>query len=352
MSHSTNRILGPCALALSSLTPFQITFLQSLPKAELHAHLNGCIPISTLQDMAREANAGRERESIPEGIKVLADGVVLDQLGDFFGLFPGIYALTSSPSSLRRAARAVLVDFLGDDVSGAAPGAQCAYLELRSTPRETAEMSRMQYVCAVLDEVERYPADRAALIVSLDRRMSAEVLGECIDVACALRKAGRRVVGVDLCGDPQAGDMDILGEYFARAKAAGLGITLHIAETEANSDAETMRLLSYLPNRLGHATFLNAEAREFVRKNDMCIEICLSSNLLCKTVSTLEAHHIRYYLQHKHPIAICTDDTLPFCNSLMGEYALLLAAPPLGLGLSEAEVTELARMSGSARFPL
>ena len=25
----------------------------------------------------------------------------------------------------------------------------------------------------------------------------------------------------------------------------------------------------------------------------------------CKTVSTLESHHIRHYLKHNHPIAIC-----------------------------------------------
>ncbi|EEB86946.1 hypothetical protein MPER_15923, partial [Moniliophthora perniciosa FA553] len=41
------------------------------------------------------------------------------------------------------------------------------------------------------------------------------------------------------------------------------------------------------------------------------------SNLLCKTVDSLDAHHIRYYLEHNHPIAICTDDILPFRNSLL-----------------------------------
>lgn len=54
------------------------------------------------------------------------------------------------------------------------------------------------------------------------------------------------------------------------------------------------------------------------------------------------------------PAGVCaqTDDTLPFRNSLLGEYALLMAAPPLGLGLSEAEIAEIARMSMAARFPL
>lgn len=81
----------------------------------------------------------------------------------------------------------------------------------------------------------------------------------------------------------------------------------------------------------------------------------------------LEDHHIRYYLQHDHPVAICvgvvilyitsipltpvqTDDTLPFRTSLDGEYALLLAAHPVGLGLNEEEVQRIAEMGIKARF--
>lgn len=63
-------------------------------------------------------------------------------------------------------------------------------------------MSRLEYIEAVLDEVETYPPEKAALIVSLDRRMSDEVAKECVECAVKLKKAGRRVVGVDLCGDP------------------------------------------------------------------------------------------------------------------------------------------------------
>lgn len=90
----------------------------------------------------------------------------------------------------------------------------------------------------------------------------------------------------------------------------------------------------------------------------------------CKTVTTLDEHHIGYYLKHGHPVAICvctsepnrnnaheltnknsqTDDTLPFRNSLLGEYALLLAARPLGLGLSENEVETVAAGSWAGRF--
>jgi adenosine deaminase len=101
---------------------------------------------------------------------------------------------------------------------------------------------------------------------------------------------------------------------------------------------ETKELLSCEPERLGHGTYLDEEAKEVVLARRTCIEICLTSNLLCvififpfflrefelsvrvtnrishgrcKTVQQLQDHHIRYYLARNHPIAICVRP-LPF----------------------------------------
>ncbi len=111
-------------------------------------------------------------------------------------------------------------------------------------------------------------------------------------------------------------------QHFRRAKEAGLKVTLHIAEVggprAGRQDAdrramqvaecpaeETLLLLSFKPDRLGHATFLDEAAKKIAHTEEIPIELCLSSNLITKTVPTLDAHHIRYYLGHNHPIAIC-----------------------------------------------
>ncbi|GBE78574.1 Metallo-dependent hydrolase [Sparassis crispa] len=348
-----SKLGGYAAAALDSLTPAQLSFLQSLPKAELHAHLNGSIPLPVLQDLARsylQVHASElhtlSSDVVREGIERLVQGVTLGQIHEFFDLFPAIYALTSTPVALAAAARAVLEHFL----SISDGYVQAAYLELRTTPRETFSMSRLRYLETVLDEVERYPASQAALIVSLDRRMLPEVALDCVNCAIQLRQMKRRVVGVDLCGDPRAGNMTEFAQHFRAAKEAGLGITLHIAEIEESPSAEIHQLLSFNPDRLGHATFLDDSSKILVREHKLCIEICLSSNLLCKTVRDLDAHHIRYFLQHNHPIAICTDDILPFRNSLLGEYAMLMAVPPHGLGLTKSEIEKVAQMGLNCRF--
>ena len=205
MAHTVH---GPAAEALASLSPAQLEFLKKVPKPELHAHLNGSIPFHLLQQLAHErttsTTAGGKAVALPEnvraGLEKLQAGVVLDELHDFFDLFPAIYALTSNPATLARAARGVLEHFLESKEPGGHP--EAAYIELRSIPRETPEMTRRKYIETVLDEVERYPPERAAYIVALDRKMEPRFAAECVRHAVELKNAGRRVVGVDLCGDP------------------------------------------------------------------------------------------------------------------------------------------------------
>jgi len=194
----------PIVLALAALTSDQLTFLQSLPKAELHAHLNGSIPLPSLQALARSHPIAVSKEGLPpevsKGIEILTKGFHLDSIYDFFGLFPAIYALTSNEEALAGVTRDVLNHFLAPDSKTGY--IQCQYMELRTTPRKTPSMTRRQYLEAVLGEVEKWSREQTALIVSLDRRMSLEDVDEVVNLAIALKDDGRRVVGIDLCGDP------------------------------------------------------------------------------------------------------------------------------------------------------
>ena len=228
-----NTTAGPAAAALKALSPNQIAFIQSLPKAELHAHLNGSIPLPALLHLAKEylsrdtlssSSNSISNEHMRAEVKRFSEGVPLDKIDDFFGLFPAIYALTATRAGLAYATSAVLSEFLDGD------SPQCTYLELRSTPKETEEMTKGEYLCTVLDEVDKYPKERAALIVSLDRKMNLEAMKECVEIAVKLRREGRRVVGIDLCGDPRAGNVNTFEPIFEQVRNAGLGITLHIAE--------------------------------------------------------------------------------------------------------------------------
>ena len=213
---------GPAEAALRALTPSQLSFLERLPKAELHAHLNGSIPLPLLQDLAREYTPTDASVGVDASADVLATvqrlqaGAELSSTDDFFKLFPAIYALTSTPASLTRATRAILSHFLDPYLlpsTSTSAAAAVVYIELRTTPRETPHMSRRVYLETVLDEIEARSPDTTALIVSLDRRMTPDVARGVLELAVQLRREGRRVVGVDLCGDPMVRSMSFTWRF-------------------------------------------------------------------------------------------------------------------------------------------
>jgi len=307
----------PPSNAINALTPSQLNFLKALPKAELHAHLNGSIPTPILQQLAREhvpaeEDTGQTLSAIQSAVGRLQNGIVFDRTLEVFELFPAICALTSTKEALTRATDAVLAEFL--EPKGGEEYPQATYLELRSTPKKTAAMTRLEYVETVLDAVEKYRPDQAALIVSLDRRMSKEMADECVEAAITLKERGRRIVGVDLCGDPTVSGywpnisiQRLLSSRWAMWSSSRVtlrlskpqGCALHsisprcfsisppadslvlsISQTAENTSEDTSKLLSFKPDRLGHATFLNDEAKGFVLREKTAVEICLTSNLL------------------------------------------------------------------------
>lgn len=134
------------------------------------------------------------------------------------------------------------------------------YLELRTTPRAiSAEISKNDYVALVLETINHFNAQSSTmvtkLILSIDRRNSLEEANEVVDLALEFREQG--VVGLDLCGNPAAHDISIFRPAFARAKAAGLGVTLHFGEVApAAKEGELEELLSWQPNRIGHVIYV------------------------------------------------------------------------------------------------
>ncbi|KAF8139816.1 adenosine deaminase-like protein [Boletus edulis] len=397
-------ISGAARAALQSLGHDDITFLQNLPKAELHAHLHGSIPLSTLQRIATNYSPSPDiGAGVAATIARLQSNVVLTEISEFFQLFPAIYALIATPAALAEATRDVLHAFLTEQPppSGFAyhPAPDCSYLELRSTPRKTSHMSREQYLLTVLSEIRAFPG-RAALIVSVDRRMSEEDVEECVDLAIKLHQQGEPVVGLDLCGNPLEGNVDAFEKHFDRAREAGLGLTVHIAETKLNGHSiESFVLLSWHPDRLGHATYLEEPQRDIFFLADIPppgTQVPQIPPPNGQVPDPIPHHHRTFYaLWRKHVLLLSRryqevgfhvdsqdDDTreraarevvreiqalrdlagkqykpcVEICltsnllTTLLAEYALLLAKPPHGLGLSRDEVRKIAEMGMNARF--
>lgn len=164
-------------------------------------------------------------------------------------------------------------------------------------------MTKTSYLTAVTSVLEEARDDIIVkLIVSIDRRNTLEEAQEVVDLALAFRSQG--VVGIDLCGDCKVGLFESLRPAFERAKENGFPLTLHFNEVDENL-AEAPSLLSIHPNRLGHATILDDFCRKTIYEEIIPVEVCMTSNILCKTVETVEDHHIKELLNDRHPFILC-----------------------------------------------
>jgi len=79
---------------------------------------------------------------------------------------------------------------------------------------------------------------------------------------------------------------------------------------------EHASMLTIPPDRLGHATHLDPESKDFISSKNIPIEMCMTSNVLCKTVKDYHEHHIRDFLFMNHPLCLCVNDADFFILSI------------------------------------
>lgn len=201
----------------------------------------------------------------------------------------------------------MLHDFQADGV---------VYLELRTTPRAmpATGVTKETYVRTVSNILTAHntaeTSMRTFLLLSIDRRNTVSEAEEVVDLAIQFQSSG--VVGLDLCGDPAKGDVRIFAPAFARARAAGLKLTLHFAEADASaSDAELQTLLSWKPHRLGHVIHVKEAFRRIIENDNIGVELCLSCNVHAKMITgTYGDHHFGTWRLTKVPVALSVNTPL------------------------------------------
>ncbi|VDO92476.1 unnamed protein product [Soboliphyme baturini] len=158
--------------------------------------------------------------------------------------------------------------------------------------------------------------------------MSTNAASHVLDLAKRYRNCdGDYIVGIDLSGNPEV-DATHLLPVLRQAKYDRFKLSLHVSEVAENG-IQTLKLLELQPERIGHATCLlkHSDVEPFklmtsVIDSSIPIEICLSSNVVCRTVESYEAHHMEFWRKKNHPIVLCTDDKGIFLTCLSREFTI------------------------------
>ncbi|XP_037496520.1 N6-mAMP deaminase [Jatropha curcas] len=325
----------------------------SMPKIELHAHLNGSVRDSTLLELARVL--GEKGEIVFSDV----EHVIMKNdrsLREVFKLFDLIHILTTDHKTVAR----ITKEFI--------PVEKFVGFIYVIQKNESKEMSKRSYMEAVMEglravtsvEVDLAPHNLEVrtsinsipnndvcsgatrrniyvrLLLSIDRRETTEAAMETVKLALEMRDLG--VTGIDLSGNPVVGEWVTFLPALKFAQEQGLYITLHCGEVP-NRHEEIQMMLDFLPQRIGHAIFFGEDDWRKLKSSRIPVEICLTSNIMTESISSIDIHHFVDLYNAKHPIVLCTDDSGVFSTSLSQEYSLASSA----FGLKKREMFELAR---------
>ena len=322
--------------------------------AELHTHLGASVASDILWSLAHEQGIALPVKDYWEfdRLVTVSDPRGVQGLDELNQIYHWTELIQSSPIAVERSVHSA--------IGGAYRSQGITTLELRFNPMKRnrgGERDLDHIILAAVRGLDRasleYPHVRAGLILMMDRTFTADQ--NAIIVEKAIRWYGRGVVGVDVAGPRVEGgryDYTQLVPMVEDARAAGLGVTIHVGEEggdmgrdEVGEVVEVLR-----PDRIGHGILAASDASlmSAIREAQIVLEICPTSNLLTKALANEEAvrETFRSFADAGVAFTIATDGPEMKRTQLRDELDLLLR---IG-ALDDAELAEANRRGHDASF--
>jgi adenosine deaminase len=316
--------------------------LRTLPKAELHRHLEGSIRLATIIDLSREAGVPLPAET-PEELaahaRILEPLASLDEALKRFSIAQNS---VRSPDAVRRIALEAVEDLAADGIRLA---------ELRFSPDFLCRPGGLDWDAALdailqgLDEAKAAGQDVAVgLIAIVSRDYGMDSARRTVEWTLRHRE---QFVGFDLAGSEAAYPPRMFAEVLAPIRDAGLPLTAHYGESAGPEyPREAIEVLGVA--RLGHGVSIrdDPEVLALARDRGVTIEACPTSNWLTRAVTDPADHPARRMLEGGVSVTINTDDPELFGIDLTHELELARHA----IGFSDDDIRHAIRNAVEASF--
>ena len=258
--------------------------------AELHTHLGGSVASDIMWSLAHEQGIALPVKDYWEfdALVTVSDPRGVESLDELDAIYHWTELIQSSPLAVERSVHAA--------IGGAYRSQRITTLEVRFNPMKRnrgGERDLDHIILAAIRGLDlarlEYPQVRAGLILMMDRTFDARQNEIIVDKA--VRWASRGVVGVDIAGPRPGGlryDYTQVAPMVETARAAGLGVTIHVGEEGATGAEEIGEVVESLrPDRIGHGILAagDPDLMALIREADVTLEICPTSNLLTKALA-------------------------------------------------------------------
>ncbi len=304
--------------------------IKSLPKIDLHRHLDGSVRVETIRDAAIKHNFPLPTHDINELKKYVQVSPSCKSLTEFLKTFDFFYEFLKFPDVLERIAY--------ENCEDAVKKENIKYLELRfAPPLQTKEnFSEEDVLKSVIHGIKYGQRDfgvKVGLILCLYRHPNITEEQNWKTLKLVEKYFGDYVVGVDLAGDESKYSVELYKEFFKYAKSRDIPITCHAGE--AGSALEVYKAIKLGARRIGHGTHLYEDENimEFVRNEGITLEICLTSNIHTQVVDSIEKHPFKKYYDYGIKVTINTDD--PSVSGIDLNHEFILAEDVFNLNFED-----------------
>lgn len=309
--------------------------LKSLPKAEVHLHLEGCFDAGLIVQWAKSEGVTLPRPQ--------EDLFKFSGLADFLGFLDLACGLASTTDRLVELSYG-LSQRLADNGTG--------YADVIFNPTHWhAWHGRLGAMLEAIDagftQAEQDGLPSVGLCVSLLRTQTADAAIELVDTLTTMRHP--RVVALSVDGNEATAGRTgpRFADAFRRAANSGLRRTVHAGESSGPEGVrDAVELLG--ADRIDHGVRAIEDPAlvRMLADRQIPLGICPTSNLVLGVYPSMQAHPIDRLRAAGVRVSVNTDDPALLDASLVGEYALCRQA----FGWNDEVTRSVAHTSIEASF--
>jgi len=311
--------------------PVTRELLLSIPKTDLHCHLDGSLRMATILELAKTQGVDLPGKSQEDVARALHVGQICNSLEEYLQAFAVTLSVLQTDDALERCAFELAEDCHKENVR---------YLEVRFAPNLHTDAglrmtSIIEAVLSGLRRAERQYGVRSGVIVCALRHEDPAQTFRMAELAVAYKNKG--VVGFDLAGGEEGNPAKDHASSFALVLNNNLNCTVHAGE--AYGPESIQQAIHYCgAHRIGHGTRLveNGDLLNYINDHRTPLEICISSNVQTNSVKSFKEHPLRFFFDYGVRCTINTDNRLITNTTVTDE--LWLAHQHCGFDLDDLKV--------------
>ncbi len=320
----------------------RLAYIRSLPKAELHLHIEGTLEPELIFELAR-----RNGVTLPySSVDALRQAYAFTDLQSFLDLYYAGAAVLITEQDFYDMTMAYLARVAQDGV---------VHTEIMFDPQTHTE--RGVDISVVFAGIARALREgkikwgiTSCLILSFLRHLSEEAAFETLEQALPLREQYADLwLGIGLDSGEKGNPPEKFARVYERCRELGFYLVAHAGE-----EGPAAYVRSALDNlnviRIDHGVRSEEDPAllQTLAQRKIPLTVCPLSNLKLRVVNDMREHNLKRLLDLGLCVTVNSDDPAYFGGYLLDNYVAVAEA----LNLEDAELAQLARNSMDARFPL